>query len=72
LFSVDIATGAEKVLGDLGKEFSPSTYLSPGIRFRLAPDGRSFVYSILKSESNLWMLEGFEPKTSLLARFIRR
>lgn len=72
LFSVDIATGVEKVRGDLGKDFLPSTYLSPGIRFSLAPDGRSFVYGVLKSKLNLWMLEGFEPKTGLLARFLRR
>ncbi len=70
LFSVDIAIGVEKVLGDLGKDFSPSTYLTPGIRFSLAPDGRSFVYAVLKQKSNLWMLKGFEPKTGLLARFI--
>jgi len=72
LFSVDIATGVEKVLGDLGKDFSPSTNLRPGIRFSLAPDGKSFVYSIVKSKSNLWMLEGFEPKPGLLARLARK
>jgi serine/threonine protein kinase/Tol biopolymer transport system component len=71
LFSVDIATGSEKVLGDLGKEFSPSTNLMPGFRYSLAPDGKSFVYGVVKIKSSLWMLEGFEPKTRLLARFIR-
>ena len=68
LFSVDIATGGEKVLGDLGKNYAPVT---PGI-LSLAPDGKSFVYGIVKSKSNLWMLEGFEPKASLLARILRR
>jgi Tol biopolymer transport system component len=70
LFSVDIAAGTEKVLGDLGKDFSPSTNLMPGIRFSLAPDGKSFVYGILKIKSNLWMLEGFEPKAGLLNRLL--
>jgi Tol biopolymer transport system component len=68
LFSVDIATGAEKVLGDLGKDYSPAT----ASNLSLAPDGKTFVYDVRKSKSNLWMLEGFEPKTGLLARFLRR
>jgi hypothetical protein len=71
LFSVDIATGVEKKLGDLGKGFSPSSSLNPGIRFSLAPDGKSFIYAVAKSKSNLWMLEGFEPKAGLLGRFNR-
>jgi len=71
LFSVDIATGVEKVLGDLGKDLSPSNNPGPSIRFSLAPDGKSFVYGVAKSKSNLWMLEGFEPKAGLLARFNR-
>jgi dipeptidyl aminopeptidase/acylaminoacyl peptidase len=71
LFSVDIATGVEKVLGDWGKSFTPSSSLGPGIRFSLAPDGKSFVYAVVKRSSNLWMLEGFEPKRNLLARLYR-
>jgi serine/threonine protein kinase len=72
LFSVNIDTGAEKVLGDLGKAFTPSSYLVPGIRFSLAPDGKSFVYGISKSKSNLWMLEGFETRGNLLSRIAGR
>jgi hypothetical protein len=52
-FSVDIATGAEKDLGNWDRTFSPVTNLGPGIRFSLAPDGKSFVYSIEKGRSNL-------------------
>jgi hypothetical protein len=72
LFSVDIATGVEKARGDLRKEFAPSTNLFPGIRFSLAPDGKSFVCGVVKSKSNHWMLEGFEPKSGLLARLLHR
>ncbi len=68
LFSLNIATGAEKVLGNLGKDFTPSSDLNPGIRFSMAPDGKSFVYGVVKYKSNLWILEGFEPKGDLLAR----
>ena len=49
LFSVDIATGAEKVLGDLGKNYSPAT----ASNLSLAPDGKSFVYDVRKSKLNL-------------------
>ena len=44
LFSVDIATGAKKVIGALDSEFRPDTNLTPGIRLSLAPDGKSIVY----------------------------
>ena len=68
LFSVDIASGAEKIIGDLGVDSRPGTTLSPGIRFSLAPDGKSFVFATGKTKTNLWLLEGFAPKTGLLAR----
>jgi dipeptidyl aminopeptidase/acylaminoacyl peptidase len=68
LFSVDLATEKEKVIGDLGKDFSPATVWAPGFRFSLAPDGKSFVYGALNDRSSLWLLEGFEPKTDLLSR----
>ena len=60
LFSLDIATLSEKVIGDLGKDFRPASGLNPGIRFILAPDGKSFTYSTRTFKRNLWMLEGFE------------
>jgi serine/threonine protein kinase len=59
LFSLDVASAAEKVLGDLGREFAPASNFSPAIRFSLAPDGKSFVYSVATRHSNLWMFEGF-------------
>jgi len=68
LFFIDLATGNEKVVGDLGKDFRPLTFVHPGIRFSLAPDGKSFVYTASNERSNLWLLEGFEPKTDLLSR----
>ena len=69
LFSVDIATGAEKILGDLGSDFRPSSNVSPSIRFSMAPDGKSFVYSVSSFKRNLWMLEGFTPERSFWPRF---
>jgi dipeptidyl aminopeptidase/acylaminoacyl peptidase len=60
LFSLEVAGGAEKVLGDLGREFAPASSFSPAIRFSPAPDGHTFVYSIATRHSNLWMFEGFQ------------
>jgi len=60
LFSLDVTSGAEKVLGDLGREFAPASSFSPAIRFSMAPDGKSFVYSVATRHSNLWMFEGFQ------------
>jgi len=70
LFSLDIAAGAEKTLGDLGKDFKPSSNVSPAIRFSLAPDGKSFVYSASNFKQNLWMLEGFARERSFWSRLI--
>jgi serine/threonine protein kinase len=68
LFSVDVATGAEREIGNAGPDIRPRSNLTPAIRLSLAPDGKSFVFSTFKSKSGLWMLEGFAVKTGLLAR----
>jgi eukaryotic-like serine/threonine-protein kinase len=59
LFSVSIASGAEKIIGDIGKDFVPRSRLNPAIRFSLTPDGKSFVYSTGTTRNDLWLLEGF-------------
>jgi serine/threonine protein kinase/Tol biopolymer transport system component len=63
LFSIEIATDAEKVIGPISLDFTPRSFIHPSIRFSLAPDGKSFVYGSARSRTNLWMLEGFtRPK----------
>ena len=59
LISLDVATGAEKKIAELDAEFQPSLGFHPGIRFSLAPDGKSFVYPVGTQQSNLWLFEGF-------------
>jgi Tol biopolymer transport system component len=68
LFSVDVSTGAEKVAGEVSKDYRPRSNLNPAIRLSLAPDGKSVAYGVAKFKDNLWMLEGFAAKTGLLAR----
>jgi hypothetical protein len=60
LFSLDIETRAVKNIGDLAKDFVPYSYLGPGIRLSLSPDGKSILYPALRNSASLWMLEGFE------------
>lgn len=69
LFTVEIASGAEKVIGNVGKENRPRSNLNPSTRLSLAPDGKSIAYGVSKFKDNLWMLEGFAAKRGLLQRF---
>jgi Tol biopolymer transport system component len=62
LFSLDIGTGKVHDIKQLDSSLKPDSPLNPGIRFSLAPDGKSFAYSIYKRESSLWMLQGFAGK----------
>jgi Tol biopolymer transport system component/tRNA A-37 threonylcarbamoyl transferase component Bud32 len=68
LFSLDPATLKQKVIKELGKDLRPNSSFEPGIRFSLAPDGKSIVYSTAKSRSDLWMLQGFR-QPGWLSRF---
>jgi hypothetical protein len=37
----------------------PQSPYNPGIRFSLAPDGKSLVYSTYVARDDLWMLQGY-------------
>jgi TolB protein len=60
LFSLDIATKEVKTIGEIGKDFAPSSYTNPGVRLSLSPDGKSILYPATRRTSGLWMMEGFE------------
>jgi Tol biopolymer transport system component/tRNA A-37 threonylcarbamoyl transferase component Bud32 len=57
LYSVEVATGAEKMLAPL--DLPASTNAIAG--FSLHPDGKRFLTSIAKWPFDIWMLEGFQP-----------
>ena len=59
LFSLDPATLKQRVIKELGKDLRPSAFYDPGIRFSLAPDGKSLVYSTANGSADLWMLTGY-------------
>jgi Tol biopolymer transport system component len=58
-FCIDLATMKQKVIKELGRDLRPGANSYPEIRFSLAPDGRSFVYSTSKQRLELWMLQGY-------------
>jgi serine/threonine protein kinase/dipeptidyl aminopeptidase/acylaminoacyl peptidase len=60
LFSLAIASGQMKTIGDVGSEFAPRSSVKPGIRFSVSPDGGSILYPTLSTKMGLWMLEGFD------------
>jgi Tol biopolymer transport system component len=67
LFSVDVATGAERPIGT-SHTFRPESNLIPSIRLSRAPDGKSVVYSGGDVRGSLWLLEGFMARQDLLTR----
>jgi Tol biopolymer transport system component len=60
LFSMDIETKATKNIGEIARDFTPSSYSNPGTRLSLSPDGKSILYPAFLRSNSLWMLEGFE------------
>ena len=69
LYSVDVATGAEKMLAPLDLPASTNEI----DRFSLHPDGKRFLTSIGKWPNDIWMLEGFQaPSRNWFARLIGR
>jgi len=60
LFSLSLTGSQMKIIGDVGTEFAPRSYLTPGVRFSLSPDGKSILYPTFSAKTSLWMLEGFD------------
>ena len=59
LFSLDPVTLKQKVIKELGKDLAPQSGDHPGIRFSIAPDGKSFVYPTAYYREDLCMLTGY-------------
>jgi len=69
---VDIATGRETHVTDLGPQTAALEYASfdgsMAYRgFSLHPDGKSFLTSVYRLKSDIWLLEDFDRRTTLLA-----
>jgi eukaryotic-like serine/threonine-protein kinase len=68
LYSIDVASGAEKMLGAL--EFPPTVNAVAG--FTMHPEGNRFATSISKVPYDIWMLEGADDRKSWVDRLLRR
>ena len=68
LYSVDVKTSAEKLIGAVDLPVSTNAIRS----FSLNPDGKSFLTSIAKWPFDIWMLEGWDQQPTGLSRFFRR
>jgi eukaryotic-like serine/threonine-protein kinase len=71
LFSLDPVTLKQRTIKELGKDLRPASNFGPGIRFSLAPDGKSILYSTVKSRSDLWLLQGYRQPGLLSGIFTR-
>jgi dipeptidyl aminopeptidase/acylaminoacyl peptidase len=72
MIAIDAATGAVRVISTLGEDFYFGTPADPGLRFTLAPDGRSLLATIARTRTDLWILEDFAPHGGVLDWFRRR
>jgi hypothetical protein len=74
LIAVDIATGAGRVLRDVG-DLIPYSGPQPGLRASLLSDGSSIVYSVLRLREEIWVMENVriqEPWYAWLLSRVRR
>jgi Tol biopolymer transport system component len=62
LFSMDVRTGSERMLLTLGKELNVSR--TEGLS--IAPDGKRLLASVVNAKANIWLLEGFQERLSIL------
>lgn len=71
LVSINPVTGVVRIVSTLGADFYFATPTDPGLRFTLAPDGRSFLGTIVRTHTELWILEDFAPHGGILDWFRR-
>ena len=65
LAQVDVRSGVEKIIGNLGPYPAAFAYGSlvvmiPFRGFSLAPDGKSFLTSIFRAHGDIWLISGFD------------
>jgi len=65
LIATNIDTGAERVIGNVGADNGPRSDVGPALRMSLAPDGKTVVYGTTRFKNNVWMFDGFTPKTGI-------
>jgi Tol biopolymer transport system component len=70
IVSIDAGSGAVRVVSTLGADVYFAAH--DGLRFTLAPDGKSFLGTIVRTHTDLWILENFARRLGVLDWFRRR
>ena len=71
VIAIDPVSGAVRVISTLPGDLTFATPDTAGLRFTLAPDGQSFLATIVRRRSDLWILEDFAPRTGIFT-WLRR
>ena len=66
--SIDQITGAAKTIRRFDRDVVFATPQNPGLRASLSPDGASLLTTVLRTRSDIWMLEGFDQPQGILDR----
>jgi len=69
--AIDTVSGAVRVVSTIAGDFDFATPDAVGLRFTLSPDGQSFLGTIVRRRSDLWILEDFAARRGVF-NWIRR
>jgi Tol biopolymer transport system component len=64
LFSIDVASGTEKTIGLLAREYAPATMFAPALRLSVTPDGKSVTFGTVRYTANLWLMDDLQSVTA--------
>jgi eukaryotic-like serine/threonine-protein kinase len=68
LLSIALTTGAATTIRTFDPNVAFITPQNPGVLASIAADGRSLLTTVLRTRSDIWMLEGFDQPHGLLDR----
>jgi Tol biopolymer transport system component len=71
VIAIDAVSGVCRVVSTPGDDVS-FTAPNDGLRFTLAPDGTSFLATIMRKRTDLWILENFAPRRGIVDWLRRR
>jgi len=63
LISMSVTGGPERTIGSLTHEYRPGASFIPTLRLSLTPDGKSVTFSMSRTTSSLWLMDGLKSLT---------
>lgn len=70
LGAIDVKSGNERIISDLGTRTNFSSPFSPSFPLSLSPDGTSLATSVINVKAEVWMLEGFRQPAGWFTRLL--